>query len=263
MRIRTRKVLFVAALISLTSAADAQLTSAALEAAAIGAFDSVPSNQVPANATFYSWQLYWQPPLPSDRFPDLTVYDLGGGRYLIDDRLVEYPSVSPGTNAPVPGPMPGVQNPMSEAAYGCALWIKIDRSTNNRVLLTVHNTRQGQSYQVWSSTNLSTTNWVAETNLTGASGNFTQALIPMTNRPMAFFKVSETRDYSMDTNSTFTGLNFQDTQLPPPDTMGAVGPNHFIELLNGETTNSSSIAIYDKVGNLVAKTNILAFLATL
>lgn len=132
-----------------TNAAHAQLTVDAMKAAEVGALNTVPADQLPKIATFYSWQFYWQPPLPFDRFPELTVYDLGGSRFLIDDRFVEYsmsaPAPGPGTNPPPASLTPGVQNPMSEAAYGCALWLQINPSTNNRVLLTVHNTLRGRA----------------------------------------------------------------------------------------------------------------------
>ena len=45
-------------------------------------------------------------------------------------------------------------------------------------------------------------------------------------------------EYPMDTN--FAGLELEDTGWDPPDTMGAVGPEHFVELLN------NTIAVYDK-----------------
>ena len=151
---------------------------------------------------------------------------------------------------------------MSAAAYACALWLKIDPSTNNQVKLTLNNTRAGKGYQIWSITNLSLTNWVAVTNFTGATGSLTQVLISMTNRPIAFFRASGTNDYTVDTNSTFLGLNYDDSGSSVPDSMGAVGPNHFIEVLNYDSPGRTAIAVYDKAGNLLAKTNTHDFFRT-
>jgi hypothetical protein len=99
---------------------------------------------------------------------------------------------------------------------------------------------------------------VVETNLV-APGDTTEAVIAKNGRPQLFFRASEVRDYVLDTNSTFTGLGFSDIQIDPPDSMGAVGPNHFVELLNCNTTNTAAVAVYDKSGHLVAKTNTLDF----
>jgi hypothetical protein len=46
--------------------------------------------------------------------------------------------------------------------------------------------------------------------------------------------------------TSFTGSSISNGGGNPPDTMGAVGPNHFVELLNGV------YAVYDKAGNLAA-----------
>lgn len=40
--------------------------------------------------------------------------------------------------------------------------------------------------------------------------------------------------------ANFAGINYNEDIVNPPDTMGAVGPNHFVEVLNGK------IAIYNK-----------------
>lgn len=248
----------IALALSLTNTARAQLTEAELDAAEAGLLKAVAREDLPRVGNFYSWQRPWHPPAPWPPLSAAAVYELGGARFLFDDRAVSYSSLAPapnddGTNQPPSGSIPGVPCPMSAAAYGCALWLQINPSTNNQVLLTLHNTRQGQTYTIWSITNLSLTNWVTETNITGASGNFTQTLISMSNRPIRFFRASEIREYSPDTNATFTGLAQNDILSNPPDTMGAVGPSHFVELING------SVALYDKTGELISKTNTLDF----
>src|SRR5262249_51226729 len=134
--------------------------------------------------------------------------------------------------------------------------------TNSKVvLLTLHNTRSNQSYVVWSSTNLSLTNWIVETNLTGAAGDFTVAIIPKNERTNLFLRASESRNYSTDTNYTFTGLAFTNGTVEPPDSMGAVGPSHFLEVINGASNSLSSVAVYDKSGGLVASARSVDFFA--
>jgi hypothetical protein len=48
----------------------------------------VPPDEVPQFGTFFSAQNW--PPLPFDWLPDLPVYSLGDGRFVIDDSSVSY-----------------------------------------------------------------------------------------------------------------------------------------------------------------------------
>ncbi len=65
---------------------------------------------------------------------------------------------------------------------------------------------------------------------------------------------------NMGTN--FAGISLQDqftdlgTGFWPPDTMGAVGPNHFVEMLRG------SVAIYDKTGTRLSHVTLNSFFTT-
>ena len=127
--------------------------------------------------------------------------------------------------------------------YGCGLWLDIARTNGAAVLLTLHNTRPDQAYQIWSLEDLGQTNWVAETNLTGAAGDFTQVVIAMGQRSNLFFRESEARVYAVDTNASFPGLAYEDAQATAPDTMGAVGPNHFVEMVN------HGIAVFPKTNS--------------
>jgi len=80
----------------------------------------------------------------------------------------------------------------------------------------------------------------------------TQTVIPMGQRTNLFFRASEWRDYV--TNVVFQGIVQTNTGITPPDTMGAVGPYHFLELLNGRA------AVYAKSGGPpVAQTNLEGF----
>ena len=219
----------------------------------------VPPALVPASGTFYSLQKGdSQPPFPFNPFPDSPVYFLGDGVFLFDDSGVAYSTASIDPNDSEPGgDAGGSREPTAAFNYTCGLWLSISVGTNNAVLLGLHNTRPGQNYVVWSITNIVSTNWVVETNVTGASGNLTGTFIAMGQRTNLFLRASEARDYVMVTN--FTGLGFSENGLNPPDTMGAVGPNHFVELLNSQTTNFVGIRVYDKTGTLVAQTNSLDF----
>jgi len=134
--------------------------------------------------------------------------------------------------------------------------------SNGYALLTVNGTGQGQSYQVWSSTNvdLPFTNWTLQiSNLVGAAGDTTQTNIEMGSRSDLFLRVTESRQYG--TNTVFQGINWASlaSTVTPPDTMGAVGPNHFVELLNGKSVSTSGIRVTDKTGGFVAATNTVSF----
>lgn len=239
----------------------AQVTLEELATAEAGQLNAVSPEAMPYYGTFYSWQKPWQAPSPVNFFPELPLYDLGNGRYLLDDRGLDYPLVNAlaALMAESEGGGGATQMMMNEGVgEGCGLWLSISRNTSSNVVLTLHNTRPGQTYELWSLTNLALTNWVVETNVTGASGNLTDVLIAMQGRTNLFLKATEYRDYQADTNSTFSGPGYAETLRDPPDSMGAVGPEHFVELLNGEHANPA-IAVYTKTGTLVAWTNAADF----
>ena len=213
----------------------------------------VPPEAVPADGTFYSVQQD-APPLPFDPFPELPVYLLPDGTYYIDDTSVEYGSLAaaqPEAESAAPaGQAQATIFSLAGVGEGCGLWLEAAAS-NNVGLLTLHNTRTGQTYTVWSIEDIGLTNWIIETNLTGGAGDVTTAAIELGTRTNLFLRASELRDY---TNVlVFDGLSFTNTVRNPPDTMGAVGPDHFVEILNCYTTNAS-VAVYDKTGVLVATT---------
>ncbi len=127
---------------------------------------------------------------------------------------------------------------MNAEDFGCSLWTEIGRTASNAVWVILRNTIQGADYQIWSSTNLSTSNWIVETNLVGAAGGQSQISIPVNGRAELFLRGAGMAAYSV--GNSFDGMTLVDTQRDPPDTMGAVGPKHFVELLNGRIT------VYDK-----------------
>lgn len=61
--------------------------------------------------------------------------------------------------------------------------------------------------------------------------------------------------YTWDVGLTFTGSTFgQQSGFIPPDTMGAVGPNHIVELING------AYRVYDKsTGSVLASSSLNSF----
>jgi chitodextrinase len=237
-----------------------QVTWDELLAAEEGKLSAVKPEDLPIYGTFFSWQKPWQAPAPANFFPELTVYDLGYGRFLMDDRDLDCPLVNAlaALMTESEGGEPAQMMMAEGVGEGCGLWLSISRNTSSNVVLTLHNTRPAQNYVVWSLTNLALTNWVVETNVTGASGNLTDVLVAMLGRTNLFLKATEYRDYQVDTNATFSGLGYANTAIDPPDSMGAVGPEHFVELLNGDGANPS-IAVYTKSGTLVAWTNTLDF----
>jgi len=47
------------------------------------------------------------------------------------------------------------------------------------------------------------------------------------------------------TNKSFAGVQYTNSRASNPDAMGAIGPNHFVEILNA-TAGHFGIAIFDK-----------------
>ena len=140
--------------------------------------------------------------------------------------------------------------PLLSAQYGCGPWLEITETNNSSVMLTLHNSAAGRPYQIWSKQNLGLTSWALETNFMGMSGQ-TQVRIPMNGRTNLFLRTGET-------NASFQGLtgNYGTFSSINPDTMGAVGSNYFVELLN------EGIAVFAKTnGQLLQTTDVFAFFA--
>lgn len=61
-------------------------------------------------------------------------------------------------------------------------------------------------------------------------------------------------NYLADVGLSFTGTTIYDSGFIPPDTMGAVGPNHIVELVNGR------YRVYDKsTGSVIADSSLDSF----
>jgi hypothetical protein len=195
------------------------------------------------------------------------VYLLEDGSFMVNDSSVIYPMrvLSSGMASMDADPTPPEEGDTGGGGgystlplhYGCSLWLGVSLS-NNVAAVTLNNTRQNQTYSIWSTEYPGPGDWVLETNVVGAIGNVTQTIIPMNQRTNLFLRASEVRDYV--TSTVFQGLGFTNTRVSVADTMGAVGPKHFVELLNGRNVNTA-IAVYDKSGTLISQTSMTNFFA--
>lgn len=124
-------------------------------------------------------------------------------------------------------------------------------STSN-VVVTLHNTTPGRAYKLWNKPQLVATQaWILETNLTGASGqDWTATTVPMQGRSNLFFLATALGNFA--TNKSFPGLQFTNSSAGNPDSMGAVGPDHFVEILNG-TFGGNSVAVSDKCSSALVQ----------
>jgi len=153
-------------------------TAEDLDAAAAGALPRVEQGNEPAGSAFFSWQNPWWPPFPAPFLDGVDEWDLGNGDILVDDRFVSYEILAQANELQLWGSESGPLEANGVGA-GCGLFLSISFSNATTFVLTLHNTRHGQTYSIWSTTNLTlgqfTTNWVLETNVLGASGDFTEA----------------------------------------------------------------------------------------
>jgi uncharacterized Zn-binding protein involved in type VI secretion len=193
-----------------------------------GTLTPVPPDAVPQIGTFYSSQNW--PPMPFDWAPDLPVYSLGNGSFVIEDSSVNYadPASWGGTwprgggegarsmdDSGVPAPpgdggstnLSGGGVFSSDASFSTnGLWMKLNGITNGIVSLTLNNGTD-MVYEVWSTESLtnSLTNWTIE-----------QAVWPVTNQTSTLFTV-EVQDH---TNGLFfgardwTGITSDGNQTP-------------------------------------------------
>jgi hypothetical protein len=180
---------------------------------------------VPESGTFWSLQNLDSDsaaPLPFDPFPELPVYQLDNRQFLVDDSSVDY-SLVPSESAMVMNSeaTATTQTSIRGVGSGCGLSLGISLS-NDLVMVTLNNTRQGQTYSIWSTEDLTVamTNWTLETNVLGGVGNVSLTTVPVNQRTNLFLRVSEFRDYV--TNVVFPGSN----QGPVPPN-GSCRPESF------------------------------------
>lgn len=94
-------------------------------------------------------------------------------------------------------------------------------------------------------------------------GTLGQAIdVNLTGTAVASLNISDNELFLLQqgqfiTGANFTGSSMNDTNFPviPPDTMGGVGPDHVVEMIN------NAFAIYDKDGNLISRSTLDQFWA--
>jgi hypothetical protein len=133
----------------------------------------VPSNAIPVFGRFYLIKNYgvtslpgldaFGPPLPGDPRPDLPVYSLGSGNYMIDnssDPNVSVGSMAMGRGGMMMGADSGGFSPMLSFDTN-ALWLDISGITNGIVYADLNNATN-QVYEILTKTDLSLSNWTIE-----------------------------------------------------------------------------------------------------
>jgi hypothetical protein len=160
----------------------------------------VPPDARPQLATYYS--VNW-PPLPYDWAPDLPVYSLGNGSFLIDDSSCPGAWGATSLQGGAEGALSmgdsgdstnssGGGNSSYDASFSTnGLWLEITGITNGTIFLALNNATD-MVYEIWSTEALtnSLTNW-----------NIEQEVWPVTNQTWTPFTV-EVQDR---TNSLFFG----------------------------------------------------------
>lgn len=141
---------------------------------------------------------------------------------------------------------------MVASLYPCKVWLEVNRPTNSstnltNVLVTLHNTVPGREYKLWSKQHLVATQaWLLETNLFGPTNqSFILTNIAMKGRSNLFFVATAVTTFT--TNKTFPGLQMTSPTAAKPDTMGAVGPDHYVAIVNAPSTTQAGVAVYDNV----------------
>jgi hypothetical protein len=123
----------------------------------------VPPDEVPQYGTFFSAQNF--PPMPVDLWPNLPVYSLGNGSFLIDDSSVNYSAMDDSGVTALPDDgtnSSGGGGPSPDPSFSTnGLWIQITGINNGIVSLNLNNATD-MVYEVWTKTNLNETIWNIE-----------------------------------------------------------------------------------------------------
>jgi hypothetical protein len=126
--------------------------------------------------------------MPFNPFPDLPVYEIStNGNYLIDDRSVDYGALAQPMDSSTNQPSPLTNNVLTFDTNG--LWIEVGSncwSTSNLFTVILHNTVQGERYDVLTKTDLTEATWTTALTVTGAVGNATTTQILTNGSPTLF-----------------------------------------------------------------------------
>ncbi len=127
---------------------------------------------------------------------------------------------------------------MDGAEYDPNLYLRIGRPSQGFLPVTLNNTEAGERYQVWSTPELPAKSWTLEGSFL-ADSTTTEVSLNLPDSPTFFLR-------AVQENVNFEGITSYLQHYPffidPPDTMGAAGPDHFVELLNHR------VAVYRKSG---------------
>ncbi len=119
------------------------------------------------------------------------------------------------------------------ATEAATFGLSIRHTESNGVVFTAQPGVTNEPFAVYQSIALPFTNWTRLRSFSGTTSRVDVA-VPLISGGSMFFRAARA------SVSGFEGLSLSDTGITPPDTTGAVGPRHFVELLNGK------VAVFDK-----------------
>jgi hypothetical protein len=140
------------------------------------------------SGAFWSLQNSNLPPVPGDFFPDLPVYTLDASNrlFLIDDRSVDYQALGrqlAAENLNIPAPATDLVIDTN------SLWLEVPTNAlpgSNLFNVVIHNTSEGEGYDVLTKTDLTLPLWTVETNIIGAAGDATPVTLSQNERTNLF-----------------------------------------------------------------------------
>jgi hypothetical protein len=138
-------------------------------------------------------------PWPANPFPELPVYPIGTNSFLVDDRSVDYTALAVQRQAEVEAE--GLTN-YTISAYTFdtnGLWLEVPTNSladSGQFKVILHNSLQGQNYNVLTKSDLLCPMWTTELTVTGAVGSVTEAELPMNGRTDLFVRACVSTAYS-------------------------------------------------------------------
>jgi hypothetical protein len=197
----------------------AQLTG---DLSAIEATTPLTADEVPTVGTFYSAQNPNWPPLPGN-LRNLPAWDLGEGRYLLDDLDVDYESIgsihSAGRMHAMDDSGGGSPSPFNSYPTN-GLWLEITNVSGGLAYLNLHNATD-YVYEVWSKTDLAAPSWDIAGEVFPTDTNCMPFTMPQTSLTNLFFWARDWTGITSNGNETpewwlwkyFGTVNLSDTNL--------------------------------------------------